>query len=710
MLTDESVSSRQPPWRVRSGLFHAFVFLLVPFHLALSAAAWAAGPVPAYATGEVLVKFRDHTDLAALPLALKSAALAPATAHGVRLLHLAEGDRVEAVVAELRRRPDVEYAEPNYLVRKLVSPNDPRFDEQWALINIAATSAWDQHTGSRGVVVAVLDTGVDYTHPDLIANLWQNLEEAGGVTGEDDDSNGIDDDIYGVNYNGTTITGDPLDDDTADAHGTAVSGIIGAVGNNATGIAGVNWTTRLMAVKFLHGPEGLGTVLDAIKGVDYAIAEGARIINMSFAVDGYSRFLEEALKRADAAGVLVVSAAGNGVVLNEGEAPVAADLDVTAVSPASLKTANNISVASSTSGDTLWSLSNYGDATVDLAAPGGSFSAGILSTGLGGYLYLAGTSMAAPHVSGIAALIWSAYPGLGHYEVKARILNSVDPIPSLTATTITGGRVNAVNALVNPTLPAVFTVTPATVSAGGQVTVTGANFGAVAGSVAVGGTDLAVVGWDFDGQRIVATVPATAASGRVQVNGQGSSFPLVVVPATPASSSDDDSDDSRCFIATAAFGSPLHPKVAVLRRFRDEYLLTNAAGRLLVKVYYRLSPPLAELIRESPRLKQAVAWTLTPVVAGAERLLALGARPPAAEPTPGKHREVLVRFKDAVPEARRLAIVKKLDAELVEVQSPAGIYRLRLREGQERDAVIQQLLRMEEVEVAEPNWRAEKAR
>ena len=701
--------TRRPVWQ---WLFRIVVLIT------LSAGAWAADQKPAYVAGEVLVKFRDHADVTVLPLAIKSTVLAPSTVQGLRLVQLARGVSVEAAVAELRARPDVEYAEPNFIVRKVAVPNDPLLGQQWALTRIDAASAWGQQTGSSGVIVAVMDSGVDYTHPDLVANLWHNPGEFGGVAGADDDNNDVIDDIYGVNYNiaadpGETETGDPLDDDTDASHGTAVSGIIGAVGNNDEGIVGVNWTTRLMAVKFLQGPVGEGAVSDAIKGVDYAIAEGAKIINMSFAAPEYSQFLEDAIERADAAGVLVVSAAGNGI-----EQPpdsgnfVAVDLDVTSVSPASLKTANNITVAGSTSDDGLWSQSNYGDATVDLAAPGGSSVASVLSTvspivELGNYAYLVGTSMSAPHVSGIAALIWSEYPALSHYEVKARILNSVDALPDFTNTTITGGRANAYKALTDAPLPAVFKVTPGTVTAGGQVTVIGANFGAAAGTLAVGGTALSVVSWDSSGERIVATVPATAASGRVQVNGQGSSFPLVVNPPPPPSSDGGDGGGG-CFIATAAYGSPLHPKVALLRRFRDEFLLTNAVGRALVKVYYRLSPPLAGLIRESPRLKQAAVWALTPVVAGAERLLAMSDRP--SEEDQAEDIGVLVRFKADVPETRRLAIIQEVDAELVEVLPQAGLYHLRLRTGEEVDDAIRQLLQMEEVDSAEPNWRARKSR
>jgi subtilisin family serine protease len=671
---------------------------------------------PAYVAGEVVVKYRSEPAATALPLAARSTRLGRVPLGHLRLLRLSAGVSMDQALAVLRRDPNVVYAEPNYLLHKSALPNDTRINDQWALTNMAASLAWDLQTGSSDVIVAVLDTGVDYTHPDLSANMWQNDAEAGGTDGVDDDGNGIVDDVYGPSYNGASVAGDPMDDDTADSHGTHVAGIIGAVGNNETGVAGVAWHPRLMAVKFLHGPDGYGTAADAVKGVDYALAHGARIINMSFDVPEYSYALEDAINKADTQGVLVVSAAGNGVAPTDTSDPVPVDLGQTAVTPGSIRSPNNIAVAAVTVADRLASYSNFGATTVDVAAPGGSYSystTGILSTmspiaGHGDYNYLAGTSMAAPQVSGIAALVWSQYPTLDQYQVKARILNSVDALPGLTDKTISGGRVNAYNALVNPARPAVFKVTPATVTAGGEVTISGANFGASTGTVAVAGVALTVVSWDAGGEQVVATVPTSATSGKVQVNGEGSTFPLVVEPATSADPAGSGSD-RRCFIATAAYGSPLHPKVAVLRRFRDVYLLPTALGRALVAWYYRLSPPLAAVIRHSPRLKQAVVWALTPVVAGAEGLLAMSGQPPQDAQLAAKPVEILVRFKATVPEARRAAIFDALPVREVERLSGDDLYLLRLDPDQDGEAVLRRLSGMEEVDYAEPNRRLKKS-
>jgi len=619
---------------------------------------------------------------------------------------------VEEIVALLRQDPNVEFAEPNYWVRKAVTPNDMRFSDQWAMTNIAATSAWDLQTGSTDIIVAVLDTGVDYNHPDLAPNLWQNSAEANGAVGEDDDANGIVDDVWGVSYKGAIVVGDPLDDDTADSHGTHVSGIVGAVGNNAQGVSGLNWSTRVMAVKILHGPLGLGSMSDIIKGIDYAISNNANVINLSFSIPNYSYALESAIDDADANGVLVVSAAGNS----------GADLDQSNASPASIKRPNNITVAATTIGDTLSSFSNYGQTTADVGAPGGATSytvTGILSTmspiaGHGDYNYIAGTSMAAPHVSGLAALIWSQYPTLDHHQVKARILNSIDAIPELETKTISGGRINAYNALINPDNAAIFHITPSTVTAGDPVTITGANFGATfgatTGTVTLGSTRLQIVSWNLSGKSIVAKVPLCIDSGEVRVNGEGNDFPLTVTDKRCSSGSDGDNDsDSRCFIATAAYGSHLHPKVRALRRFRDEYLLSNTLGQNLVNFYYRISPLLADFIRESPWLKQAAVWALGPIVYGAEKALALSAKPPTrkSDPVPASTtentKEILLKFKLHVPEDRRQEILKEAGA-VIQKLSRIDVYRLGFTDPQSAKKGLKKLSKLPEVDYAEPNW------
>ncbi len=502
----------------------------------LAVALGVAGPVagePAYRPGEVLVKFRPGAE-AGRALARRGARLTQRVAPlGLERLELPAGVTVEAAVAALRRDPSVAYAEPNYLAVKAVTrADDPLFvaGEQWALGAIAAPGAWDFATGGE-TIVAVLDTGIDYGHPDLFLNLWRNPGEIPG-NGIDDDGNGVVDDVYGVRYKYGVVSGDPRDDDAADTHGTHVAGVIGAVGNNRVGVAGVNWRVRLMAVKFLHGSAGLGDVADAAAGIVYAVDHGARVVNLSFtipasgAVAGEIRALEEALAYADERGVLTVSAAGN----------TRADLDRTRVYPASTRTPNNLAVAATTREDALAPYSSIGAASVHLAAPGGAYSSsptGVVSTrgsmGIpdrGPYGYLSGTSTAAPHVAGLAALVWAYRPGLDHHQVKARLLNGVDPLPGLAGKLATGGRINAARSLTLGDRACVFGATPGRVNPGATLIITGANFGPNPGSAALGAAALEVVAWGD--RRIEARVPGGAVTGRVRVNGEGADFPVAV--------------------------------------------------------------------------------------------------------------------------------------------------------------------------------------
>src|SRR5659263_7479 len=351
---------------------------------------------------------------------------------GYHLIRVDES-RLENTMDSLSLSDKFEDAEPNYIVKALKTPNDSRFRELWAMDNtgqtggkpdadIDAPQAWDISTGSKEVIVAVIDTGVDYTHEDLAGNMWTNSGEIPG-NGIDDDSNGFVDDYYGWDF--AYDDNDPMDVYT---HGTHVSGTIGGVGNNGKGVAGVSWNTHIMAVKFLDD-EGNGYTSDAIDAINYATMMGADIMSNSWGGEEYSLSLKAAIQAADDAGILFVAAAGNG----------AGNTDQYPFYPAGYDVPNVMSIAATDQNDNLADFSNYGTSTVDIGAPG----VDILSSVPGNsYSSFSGTSMAAPHVSGAAALLKAFNSSLTHLEIKELLMNSVDPIPSLYGKTVTGGRLN----------------------------------------------------------------------------------------------------------------------------------------------------------------------------------------------------------------------------------------------------------------------------
>lgn len=527
-LLFEEFKEKVLPFKGLTALVGGLVMLLVA-----GQGTHAASGGSAARSGEVLVRFWDGPGAAARALArVGGRPLQRVGSFGLQRVQLPEALPVEEALATLRDDPGVRYAEPNYLARKAnATPDDPLFSEQWNLAAISATQGWELSTGAAEVVVAVLDTGVDYTHPDLMANLWRNPGEIPG-NGLDDDGNGVVDDVHGACFNEGTVTGDPWDDDTADSHGTHLSGIIGAVGNNGTGVAGINWRVRLMAVKFLHGPAGLGDVADAVAGIEYAVEQGARVINCSFVIPESGALTEDLQSLADAVawageqGVLVVSAAGNARL----------NLDQRHVYPASLRLDNNISVAATTREDRLAVYSNRGQWSVDVAAPGGTHAydpSGVLSTmgatsnpDHGPYNTLSGTSIAAPHVTGLAALLLAGEPELLPAEIKGRIHNGVDPLPALATATTTGGRLNVHKTLLAGNVAAVFDVSPSRVNPGSQLTVSGVHFGAAAGVVSIDGVALSVSSWT-DTTVTAEVLPGTA-GGRLSVNGFGPGFPVAI--------------------------------------------------------------------------------------------------------------------------------------------------------------------------------------
>ncbi len=361
-------------------------------------------------------------------------------------IKLPKGKSVKQAIAEQKNKKDprIVLVEPNYKVRISAIPNDPLFANLWGLKNtgqtggtpysdINAESAWDITTGSDDVVVAVIDTGIDYLHPDLAQNMWTNTGEIAGNSIDDDD-NGFVDDVYGYDF--VSNDGDPMDEHN---HGTHCAGTIGARGNNSTGVAGVNWRCKLMACRFLDA-SGSGSVADAIEGINYAVANGADILSNSWGGGGYSATLEAAIENAKDNGVLFVAAAGNS----------AENTDVTPHYPSSYDVENVIAVAATDDDDALASFSNYGQHTVHIAAPGVSILSTVRNNA---YNWYNGTSMATPHVAGAAALLLANDPTMSVYELKSRLLWTGDVVDSLSTKTITSRRLNVYNALTTePTL------------------------------------------------------------------------------------------------------------------------------------------------------------------------------------------------------------------------------------------------------------------
>ena len=673
-----------------------------------------------YIPGEVIVKFKSDTTAYKInTLHKKIGSLKKKEFKGTRIhqMRLPDGVSVEEAVEYYKSDPDVEYAEPNYIVRIDSVPNDSYFNNLWGLHNtgqtggtadadIDAPEAWNLTTGSAEVIIAVVDTGVAYDHPDLAGNIWNNAGETSCTDGIDNDGNGYIDDCKGWDFVGN-------DNDPADynGHGTHVAGTIAAHGNNSNGITGVMWQAKIMPLRFL-GISGSGTTADAVSAILYANAKGAHVINNSWGGSGYSQALKDAI---DASNAVVVCAAGNS----------SSNLDTSSFYPAGYKSANIISVAATDSLDNLASFSNYGKISVDLAAPGLNIystipiigygspitlyeetfdsASGALSllgwarggtnstwvdtsgTGFSGtnsledgssgnyadntsswagymtpfitvkdniytltfkwngqveqnydyldinysingaswdwidyrtgttngnfisdstdnlteiaelydqfyigfglttdstintegvyldnitlsrspivissysYAYYSGTSMAAPHVSGAAGLIKALKPLLTNLEIKGALLNSVDVKASLSGKVVSGGRLNVYNALIEEN----YSLGNGNGNNGGGNGGNGGNSGNVGTSSGGGG------------------------------GGGG------------------------CFIATAAYGSIMHPYVKALRAFRDRHLLNNSPGRAFVGFYYKYSPSIADVIRDSEYLRFITRIVLTPVV------------------------------------------------------------------------------------------------
>jgi subtilisin family serine protease len=438
---------------MRQGLLRAAV--VAAGCVAMSATAFAKFNLEhEHVPGELIVMFKDHVSKAAA--ANKFAAMGAKIKHQFRssgamqIQFAVKGTtsdlhaRAEALAAD----PEVQFVEANQILRIAATmPDDTEFGQLYGMHNnggtggtpdadIDAPEAWDISTGSRDVLVGVIDTGVAYTHPDIAPNYWTNPGESGldangadkTANGIDDDGNGFIDDFRGWDF--VNNDNDPMDDHD---HGTHCAGTIGGAGNNGMGVAGVNWTVSMVGIKFLSG-SGSGTLVDAVKAIEYGTLINATMTSNSWGGGGFSDTMDLAIRAADDAGVLFIAAAGNSASNNDSSPHY----------PSSYAADNVIAVAATDHSDGIANFSSYGATSVDVGAPGVDILSSVKN---GTYTKFSGTSMATPHVAGIAALVKAVFPDATHHQIKARILNTADPVASLAGRTLTGGRANAFNAL-----------------------------------------------------------------------------------------------------------------------------------------------------------------------------------------------------------------------------------------------------------------------
>jgi subtilisin family serine protease len=398
---------------------------------------------PVMVPGEMLVRFSPSTSSARIHGVLGSSAariLHYYSAVDVYHLRIPNGQTTDGAMARFRSLPEVVAVQPNYIRRVIAVPNDPFWVDGrlWGLAKIRANDVWSSiTTGNASVVIADLDTGVDYTHPDLAPNMWRNPDEIAG-NGIDDDNNGYVDDVFGIDViNANEAPDGPEDPMDDQGHGTHVAGTMAGVGNNNAGVAGVTWNSKILACKFIDST-GAGTDADAIGCFDYIVALKRRNVNIRVSnnswgsTDGPAPVLQCAIDAAGSAGILNVFGAGND----------GSDNDATPYYPASFTSSSIIAVAASDGSDDRASFTNSGATSVDLAAPGVDIASTFLSSVNGGYAMSSGTSMAAAHVAGAAALLAGLDASLTVDSLKALLMDNVDVLPQWQGGVLSNGRLN----------------------------------------------------------------------------------------------------------------------------------------------------------------------------------------------------------------------------------------------------------------------------
>jgi subtilisin family serine protease len=359
--------------------------------------------------------------------------------HRLQVLKVPPGESVPDLISKYQKSGLVEFAEPDYLIHAEVTPNDPKYLDGtlWGLNNtgqnggtphadIHARDAWDVLHSASNVVVAVLDSGIRYTHQDLAANMWTNPIDGS----------------YGLNaFTGSNNVSDD------NGHGTLMAGVIGAVGNNSVGVVGVAWSVRMMACKCLDST-GSGSDSTLIACTDFACTNGAQIINASLSSSGSSLAVSNAIVAARDAGIIFVAAAGN-------TTPIGTNVDASPAYPACYGIDNIVSVAYTTRTDSLGQASNYGATNVALAAPGDQIYSTYYASDTSYYPQFSfqpdsGTSFSAAYVSGAFALMVAKYPAENYHQIINRVLVAVDPLPALAGKCSTGGRLNLHKALSPP--------------------------------------------------------------------------------------------------------------------------------------------------------------------------------------------------------------------------------------------------------------------